>query len=142
MRVEISNTRVDWRIRKPGRYSSRAFQFTVSSNGAVAVYFRDFADLLPVKSAPDHGAAPIPVYYAAGETLEQAALAGWWSAEELNSQVVSFAKSPALEQGVSWRLWERLDVGAEVQPSEYEDRGTLIFLLANAGTGTFSTGPP
>ncbi|MEW6046437.1 MAG: hypothetical protein AB1609_08140 [Bacillota bacterium] len=139
MRIEITNTQKDWRIRKPGDYVSLGLQVIVASNSSVSIQFRDFADLMPLAG---NAASPLPVLYAAGDSLQQASQAGWWTADELNQQVISFRKSDALEQGVTWSLWQRLVVGPSQSSSEYEDQATLVFVLANAGQLVVDSGSP
>lgn len=140
MRVEVDATRKDWRVRKPGDYASLGLRFVVASNGAVTVRFEDFGDLAPVAPASP-GAAAVPVLYAAGDTLQQAGSAGWWSAQELSEHPVSFPRSEALRAGVAWVLWQRLVVSPHHAPLEYEGTGRVVFVLANLQDAVVGDGP-
>lgn len=143
MRVEADTTRKDWRIRKPGDYVSLALQFRVASNSGVTVRFEGFGDLTPrgpSRGTPS-GAAPIPVSYAAGSTLEEANAAGWWSAEQLDEVAIALPESEALRQGMSWVLWQRLAVSPHHPPLEYEGTGRVVFILANMKDAVVGGGP-
>lgn len=143
MRVEADATRKDWRIRKPGDYVSLALQLRVASNRAVTVRFEGFGALAPrgsSRGAPS-GAAPIPVSYAAGSTLEEADAAGWWSARELNEVALALPESEALRRGLPWVLWQRLVVTPHHPPLEYEGTGRVVFILANLQDAVVGDGP-
>ncbi|MBE3597915.1 MAG: hypothetical protein IMX02_03640 [Limnochordaceae bacterium] len=130
LRVEVSGTRIDWRIRKPGEYAALAFRAIVSSNQDVTFYFREFGELLPAASS--RGDAPgIPVFYAIGDSLDQAASAGWLAADQLNGLQVRLGRSEALEEGIAWSLWQRLRIGPEVGPAAYVNEASVVFVPAN-----------
>ncbi|BAS28681.1 hypothetical protein [Limnochorda pilosa] len=132
MRLELPATRKDWRVRKPGDYTSLALQVRISSNSSVIVQFQDFGDLTSQGPVPEGSSSAIATWYAAGDTLGEASAAGWWPSGQLNDQAFTFASSETLRQGVDWFLWERLDVGPEHAPGEYQSEGVVRFVLANA----------
>lgn len=131
LRVEVPFTRKDWRVRQAGEYASLALQLRIASNSSVMVQFYGFLDL--TMEGPD-GSAPasLATWYATGETLAAASQRGWWTAAALNEQRFPFTASPALEEGVDWYLWERIQVTPGHPSGEYRTQGTVRLILANA----------
>ncbi|WP_324668111.1 hypothetical protein [Geochorda subterranea] len=133
IRVEVSNTRKDWRLRRPGEYASMAFELGVASNGSVAVLFEGFDDLHRPSSGACAPGPTLPAWYARGSTLEQAEAAGWVQADEFNRRWVWLEASPTLRKGRTLTFWQRLAVSEGTPSCEYEDRATVVFILSRFG---------
>lgn len=131
MRIELPFTRKDWRVLKPGDYTSLALQVRLFSNSSVSVEFHGFHDLTLQDPPPDASLLSIPTWYATGRTLAEAFMSGWWQAAELNAQRFTFNESDSLEDGLDWYLWERLNVAPGHQAGDYRAGGTVRFILAN-----------
>jgi len=119
-----SATRVDWRIRKPGVYASDVVTTTVASNNDVIVDYEGFENLY----SPDAVNPEIQTYYAVGDSIENVQ---WVEAAQINNDDVLLTNSPELCGGMTWTLWNRLDVSECNSSAEYEDEATITLVLQN-----------
>ena len=138
IQVEVTTTKA-WRIRKPGDFASLGLRARIASNGSVTIQFQGFSDLQPLSGGSRR---PVPTFYSVGSTLEEASAAGWWRAQEFNGQAISLPASPALLQGVTWTLWQRVVVDAGQSSAEYQNRATVLFVVGNMSTAVVNNGSP
>ena len=125
----LSGTRWDWRVRKPGIYAGDCISATVASNNDVLVDYEGFENL----QAVDPGAVnpEIPVYYAIGEDINQFSDDDWIAAADLNGSDDLLEDSQALHDGLSWKLWNKIEVSECNTSCEYEDQATITLVLQN-----------
>lgn len=120
MCVTISNTGSLWYIRKPGKYTTSAFEVTVNSSYPVVLTFSNFDHLQPQGGI---GVESINVFYAISNDLPSSL--EWIAAPNLNN------KSLTLNSGSSSLNFYQL-VDLKTQSSGiYKNIGTITFTLQN-----------
>ena len=130
---EIDATRKDWRIRQPGTYASNAIEFKIKSNNDVTVDFEGFGNLQyenPAE-APAGTHTDIATWYSYGETIADAEANGWISAADLNDADFTFVNSLPLHEGLTYKLWSKIEVVESNNSSDYENTGLITLSLTN-----------
>ncbi|MDI6871732.1 MAG: hypothetical protein QME79_10340 [Bacillota bacterium] len=127
LNYSFAGTRWDWQVRKPGIFAADCISFTIQSNDDVVVTFADFADLEP---QVHEGAAPIPVAYSFGDTVEDATANGWVPAAELNEKEITLPYE-VVAGGVNYKLWNKIVVDQTTRACDYEDSGTITIALTD-----------
>lgn len=113
--VQISPTRCQWYIRKPGDYYALLSRATVQASHDVLVTFQDFA---PLKGS-DH---VLCTYYSLTEG------GPWLSPDTLRDMKLLLRTGNSIE---SFEIWQRLIVQGEAG-GEYANRGVICFTLINS----------
>ncbi|HEY8542538.1 MAG TPA: hypothetical protein VIL29_09140 [Pseudothermotoga sp.] len=120
MCVEVSNTKMLWYIRKPGKYVTNAFEVKITSTHPVVITFSNFDDLQPQGGI---GFESIKTSYAISDDLVNNL--NWISAPLLNNYSVT------LDSGSSSLNFYQL-VDLKTQSSGiYKNIGTITFTLQN-----------
>ena len=127
----MSGTRWDWRVRKPGTYGADCITATVQSNQHVLVDYHDFNDLRAesVSVNPD-----IPIWYYVSELgaqLPGVDDAAWTRSYDLNEEAEwdTLYDSQALHDGLSFKLWNMIEVVECNSACEYQDHATISLKL-------------
>jgi len=123
----ISGTRWDWRVRKPGTYAGDCISATIKSNNDVLIDYDGFEDLHSDSSVTQD----IPIWYGFGETLDQVISNGWVRSTDLNADDDLLLDSEDLHAGLSWKLWNKIEVLPCHSSCEYEDEATITLVLQN-----------
>ena len=133
---EMTGTRWDWFVKKPGWYAANCTTAKVASNGDICIDYSGFADLEPQGS----GKVPIPIWYAFGPSMTEAA-AGWVRAEALNDDDDCLIEEDYwyegadgfignyLHEDLTWKLWNRIHVVDCNTACEYEDVALICLTL-------------
>ncbi|MCR4426039.1 MAG: hypothetical protein NUW23_07620 [Firmicutes bacterium] len=123
----LSGTRWDWRVMKPGTYATDCITATLKSNGAVAINYDGFADL--AYQGTGGVEQTIDTWYAFGPTIPAPTSSSWVRAADLNNDDDLVPDSAALHAGLSWKLWNKIQVVECNSACEYEDTATITLVL-------------
>lgn len=144
----ISNTRWDWKIRKPGLFAADCITLWIQSNGPIDIGFDGFDDLKRPEDDeedPDtHGEGTLHnivtwyslVPFTPGPGVEapdvwDADQKGWLEAAEMDSAVIPVDDSAELHAGLYWKLFNKIDVKNCNSVGEYHNKGTITIALTN-----------
>lgn len=139
---EISNTRWDWRILKPGTYGADCIDTFLQSNDAINLVYDGFNHLYRsegqntdrwietwyalVRYDPASGVIPgIPDHPTKAGTSSR-----WVSASEMN-KTYPLNDSNLLHDGVHFKLFNMIEVSNCNSAGEYENKGTITIKLTN-----------
>jgi len=122
----ISGTRWDWKVRKPGTYAADCITGFIQSNQDVFIDYEGFADLQTLGTSIN---PTIPICYGFGPSLAQAEINGWVPAAALNNDDDMLLDSQDLHDGISWKLWNKIEVVNCNSACEYEDAATITLTL-------------
>lgn len=123
----LSGTRYIWRVRKPGTYAANSLEATLKSNGDVTINFAGFANLYSGDSVNKE----INTWYAYGEPTGGVydPTLTWIEAGDLNTTTVP--DSGDLHDGMTWKLWNKIEVVECNSACEYENNATITLVLQN-----------
>lgn len=130
----ISGTRKDWRVLRPGTYASDSVTAKIASNNDVVIEF--WAED-PEYLEEDRGVTrTIPKWfsYSEGVLPEDADLNGWLPASETSEEnpfVIRLTDSAALHEGLTYKIWEKIEVLPSHSSSDYEGTGKVTIYLTN-----------
>lgn len=144
----VSGTRKDWRILRPGIYASDSVTATIKSNNDIII---EFWATDPEYLSEGGVTRTIPKYfsYSEGNDANEAEENGWIAASETspdNPYTFTIADSEGLHNGLSFKIWEKIEVVPSNSSSDYEGYGTVTIRLTNmkhwvdGETGTFYPG--
>ncbi len=126
----ISATRWDWRVRKPGKYAADCITFWMKSNNDVLVDYEGFEDLqYQGTGGVNQSIATWYAYSATGASTPPTA--GWVTAANLNGHDDLVEDSVDLHAGLSFKLWNMIEVVDCNSSCEYEDEATVTLVLQN-----------
>jgi len=120
MCVTISNTGSLWYIRKPGKYTTNAFEVSVNSSYPVVVTFSNFDNLQPQGGI---GVEKIDVFYTISDDLPSNF--EWITAQSLNSMVLTLSSGSS-----SLNFYQLVDLKTQ-SSGIYKNVGTITFTLQN-----------
>ncbi len=124
----ITGTRWDWRVRKPGIYAGDCIGATITSNNDVQIDFDGFDNLQALGNSVN---PTIPIWYSFGETIDEAEAHGWIPAPNLDGESFLLEDSQDLHCGLSWKLWNKINVENCNSSCEYEDQAVITLTLKN-----------
>lgn len=123
----VTRTRWDWRILKPGTYAADCISATIQSNNDVKINFSGFGDL-QYQEADAGVKQTIDTYYSWGPDLESNP---WVRAGDLNDQFALISDSEDLHETLETKLWNKIVVENCNSSCEYENTGTITITLQN-----------
>ena len=128
--VNVTASRLDWRVQKPGTYAAIATEISATGKGDLSVQFSEFNDLTRTDGLP----GSIPAFYAFGEDLPSDE--AWTSASELNDPS-GWLEPITLNQEVqsTVRMWSKISVDGQDSSAEYENEGVITFIVGNMKAG-------
>lgn len=130
LKYNMTGTRWDWRILKPGIYAADCVTMTVWSNNDVAITFSGFGDL--EYQAEGGVERKIPIWYSWGQSLEGAEKQpGWTSAADLNGCTWTIPDGYDLHVGWWTKLWNKIEVVNCNSSCEYENSAKMHFSVTN-----------
>lgn len=129
-RLNITNTRWDWRVRKPGTYAADCITVQLASNNAIQLAFAGFGDLM-YKETGEGIKQNIATWYALAGTLPAVDSSAWISASYFTERVVTIPDSQALHDGYDYKLYNKIFVDTCNSSCEYENKGTITITLTN-----------
>jgi hypothetical protein len=128
----MTGTRWDWFVRKPGVYAADCISGTIASNQNVLVDYHDFGDLIaldPEKAIDD----TIEIWYAVWGlgTPPPCDDPAWTRSYQMNEPAEwdTVFDSMALHNGITWKLWNRINVSRCNSACEYEDAAWISLQL-------------
>lgn len=130
---EVYGTRWDWRVLKPGDYAAKMMQARVRSNNEIHVrlWIGEPSDAHPAHESP---AIPASFSVTASDSLFEAQMFGWRAAADYSGAepfVLVIPDGDRLRSGLSFNLWQRLEVGSSHPSSEYYGDGGVLICLTN-----------
>lgn len=133
----ISGTRKDWRILRPGIYASNSVSAVIKSNNDVIIEF--YATDPVYQDSVNGGSSVTPTIpkwfsYSEGNDPAGADANGWYRASEYDAEnplVITMADSAALHAGLTYKIWEKIEVVPSNSSSDYEGDGTVTIKLTN-----------
>ncbi len=128
--VNVTASRLDWRVQKPGTYAAIATEISATGKGDLSVHFSEFSDLTRTDGLP----GSIPAFYAFGEEFPSDE--AWASASELNDPS-RWLEPITLNQEVqsTVRMWSKISVDSQDSSAEYENTGVITFIVSNMKVG-------
>ena len=128
--VNVTASRLDWRVQKPGTYAAIATEISATGKGGLSVQFSEFSDLTRIDGVP----GSIPAFYAFGEEFPSDE--AWTSASELNDPT-KWLEPITLNHEVqsTVRMWSKISVGDKNSSAEYENKGVITFIVSNMKVG-------
>lgn len=131
-RWHMTGTRWDWFVKKPGDYAADCISGTIASNQNVLVDYHDFGDLIaedPAKAIDD----TIEVWYAVSGAGAPLPITdnNWIRSYNMNNTAEwdTVFDSPALHNGITWKLWNRIHVSTCNSACEYNDDAWISLQL-------------
>ncbi len=121
MCVEVSNSKILWYIRKPGKYATNAFEVKVNSVYPVVVSFSNFDYLQPQGGI---GLEGVEVYYAISDDLTENI--DWISAPALNNRSMTLSSGSS-----SVNFYQLVDLKNQ-SSGIYRNTGTITFTIQNS----------
>jgi hypothetical protein len=127
----MTATRWDWFVRKPGTYAADCISGTIASNQNILVDYHDFGDLI----AEDEKAVDdtIEVWYAVWPLGTPPAIDdnAWVRSYMLNDPAEwdTIYDCEALHNGITWKLWNRINVERCNSACEYQDHAYISLIL-------------
>jgi hypothetical protein len=128
IKFDVTGTRWDWRIMKPGIYAGDCIEFEICSNGDVGVDYDEFGDLL----SDDSCTPEIMTWYAWGRSIPEIEdRDGWVRAPELNE--IEDIIEETCEGGHCWttKLWTKVKIDSCHSACEYHDEALVTLCLIN-----------
>ncbi|MEW6227765.1 MAG: hypothetical protein AB1700_06655 [Bacillota bacterium] len=126
---DISGTRWDWHVMKPGTYAADCIELEVDSNNDVKILFSNFEDLQYLEEAPQGTLTEIATWYAIGNKMGELV---WVPADELDRYQYAIYNSAQLhDPGVTLKFWNKIEVLPCNSSCEYESEGTITLQLQN-----------
>ena len=128
IKFNVTGTRWDWRIMKPGTYAGDCIEFTICSNGDVGVDYEGFEDLYSETSCTPY----ITTWYAWGRSVfEIDDRGGWIRATELDDSDDIIEET--CEGGHCWttKLWTKVQIDSCHSACEYHDEALVTLCLIN-----------
>jgi len=135
---DITGTRWDWYVMKPGKYAADCITFLIASNQEVGVTFSGFGNLMRVEDGKTPFAGQdteIEIYYAAGEGMNvPPAITSdlWVPADELYDNPYDFVDSAFMHEAlgkVGGKLWCYINVERCNSACEYENAAQITLTL-------------
>lgn len=125
----LSGTDWEWFVRKPGKYAADCITATLKSNYDVLIDYDGFADLQYMGTGGVK--TYIPVFYAqtVGAQSSPPPQADFIAADALNNADGLIVDSQMLHDGLSWKLWNYIEVEACNTACEYWDEATITLTL-------------
>jgi hypothetical protein len=127
---EITGTRWDWYVRKPGCYAANCITANVKSNGDVGINYDGFEDLKAL--IPNMHNEYIKIWYGFGTAI---GLVQFIPALLLNDDDDILDETELnqpghnLHEGITWKLWNKICVDNCNTACEYTDEATLTLVL-------------
>jgi hypothetical protein len=122
----ITGTRWDWRIMKPGTYAGDCITFQLCSNGPVAVNYEGFEDLYSATACD----TTITTWYGYGPSIYDVDRLGWVRAPDLNGDDDVIAEvCPG--HCTTFKLWSKVQVDTCNTACEYHDDAKITLCLRN-----------
>lgn len=125
----FTGTRWDWFVRKPGWYAANCITAKVASNGDVLIDYEGFGNLQGTFNQ-------IPIWYSFGGSITEAQTNGWVPGPLLNDDDDLLDESEywldgrnLLHEGLTWKLFNRINVVDCNTACEYEDVAEIILSL-------------
>ncbi|MGI6131701.1 MAG: hypothetical protein ACOYES_07500 [Bacillota bacterium] len=127
----ISATRWDWRVRKPGTYCTDCVTFVIHSNNSVRVDYEGFADLAYEGDVVEGTLGAIATFYTMSNTGSPP-VGGWVAAESLNTPHFDLIPNTGtLHHGETFKLWNKIVVDPCNSSCEYHDDAKITLSLTN-----------
>jgi|LSQX01.1.fsa_nt_gb hypothetical protein len=129
----ISGTRKDWRVLRPGTYASDSVTARIQSNNDVVIEF--YAE--DPEYLSDGGVTrTIPKWFGYSETdqIDEVDNRGWWRGSDFSSDnplVIRVRDSAGLHSGLTYKIWEKIEVLPSHSSSDYEGKGYVTIYLTN-----------
>jgi len=130
----ISGTRKDWRVLRPGIYASNSVTAVIRSNNDVII---EFYATDPEYEDPEAGVTrTIPKWfsYSTSNTLTEVEENGWVRGSDYSAEsplVITLKDSAGLHAGLTFKLWEKIEVVPSNTSSDYEGYGVVTIKLTN-----------
>lgn len=123
----------DWYVKKPGDYFANCIEGWLQSNGSVIIGFEGFANPYWEGDGGIVGTPDVEMWFAAtqGSIDPDTYDFNWISAEDLNEFTHQEPNTVNLHNGVSWKLWNRINVVNCNSPGDYVHTAFLTLTLAN-----------
>lgn len=126
---DVSGTRWDWRIMKPGTYAGDCITFQICSNGDVGVNYEGFADLYS-PTTPKGCKNTIDTWYGFGTPFDPGNPANWVRAGDLNGDD-DIIRQICPGHCLTTKLWTKVQVDTCNSACEYEDTALITLTLLN-----------
>ncbi len=127
--LDVTESRYDWRILKPGTYAADCITIKIKSNNDVQLTYSGFGDLQ--YQEPGAGVKQtIDTYYAVAQSIPDATSADWKRASTLNGAKL-LLDSQKLHDGYNMKLYNMIFVENCNSSCEYENVGTVDIKLMN-----------
>jgi hypothetical protein len=132
----MTGTRWDWYVRKPGFYATTCITANIASNGDILIDYDGFDDLKSIEGNSHNEI--IPAWYSYGASFQNAIDNGWVRAIELNDDDDLLDESYLngdnpmgwnLHAGITWKLFNRIEVVDCNTACEYADQAEIILCL-------------
>lgn len=131
-KLSFSGTKWTWFVRQPGEYYADSITVTLKSNGNVSLTADGFANPTYLDSNELDGVKQeIEIAYGAGSDPRASDFTGWFEPDEINGQELIVADSEALHEGISVKLWNKINVCECNSAGIYRNTGTLTMTLVN-----------
>ncbi len=147
VKFHVSGTRKDWRVLRPGTYASNSVTAQIQSNNDVVIEF--WAED-PVYQSEGGVTRTIPKWFGySSDGIDQVEENGWLPASSTSEDepfTFTIPDSAHLHSGLTFKIWEKIEVVPSNSSSEYEGRGWVTIKLTNIkhwvdpATGDFREG--
>lgn len=127
--VNVTASRLDWRVQKPGTYAAIATEISATGKGKLSVQFSEFCDLARVNGT----AGMITAFYGFGNDLAAVETGGWISAADLNNKTRYIDLSDPDPMPIL--MWSKINVDDQDSSAEYENTGVITFIVSNNSEG-------
>lgn len=122
----VTGTRWDWRILKPGTYGGDCITFQLCSNGPVAVNYEGFDNLYSPNACDQF----IEAWYGIGGSIHEVERNGWVPARELNGHD-DVIEEVCPGHCFTTKLWSKVQVDTCNTACEYHDDAQITLCLQN-----------
>ncbi|HVP57480.1 MAG TPA: hypothetical protein VMU02_05240 [bacterium] len=126
---DLSGTRWDWRVLKPGTYAGDCITFQFCSNGDIGVTYSGFADLYS-PTTPTGCKNTIDTWYGYGTPFDPANPANWVRAADLNG-VETTIHQICPGHCMTTKLWTKIQVDTCNSACEYNNDAQITLTLLN-----------
>lgn len=128
---KLGATGWEWYVKKPGVYAADYIDFYIKSNGNITVKFEDFDNLkfVPETKGPEGVDQEIEFWFAyteAGATPDK-----WYTPRELDCTPFLIEDSSMLHEGLTYKLWNKINVSECNTAGTYKMKGRVVLTLAN-----------